>query len=217
MGPEAVLLEDPADAARVEALIDRLASADAWPARAEAASSLRLAIMDAPTVDVDVLARLVPVLDDVDGASDRDGDPNFERVATRTDAAFAVARVARAAPEAVVSVLPDLLAIAGDPTFRDPGTEYKARLAEAVDVAGRARPDEVTATVLDCLDADDEATRARTLWTLAHLVRRWTDGGHPVLDRSRLREAVDDLAEADAEAVREAAGEAAAFREFGPE
>jgi len=86
------------------------------------------------------LSSLLPLLDDVDGERERieaeADDPtgsqpydertrNFDRIAVRRDVAYTVARITRATTDAE-SLFDEVVHVAGDDTYHDPDTAYKA-------------------------------------------------------------------------------------------
>lgn len=171
-----------------------------------AAGALRQFAMDRPEALSARLDDLLDVLADADvdpeGVYGEDRAGGYERLAVLADAAYAVARAARADPEALVARVEGLLVAAGgerEPAD-DPVVSY---LLDALDVVGHARTAETAAALADRIDDPERAVP--TLNALYRLEHRYANGDHPLLDAETLRAAVA--------AARERGGEVATAAE----
>jgi hypothetical protein len=202
--PERVVADGPVET-DVDALVERVVSADGRDDRAEPAGELRQVAMDHPHEVADHARTLLSLLSggrpvDPDVADDSTTAP-YHVLAARGDLAFA--RAVRAHPAVVRPVLEELLGLVA--AGRASPVDHDRHLLDALDVAGLAEPSGTAASLVSVLGEEAPAARRRALDALYRLEHRHAAGDHPMLSVGELREAVEALERDPNESVREAA------------
>lgn len=226
--PDSLTTDAAGDPDTVRSLVKSLADADEWDQRAEFAGELRLSIMDTPDAEPELVARLLPLLDDVNGERDPIGDDrtagssavapelerDFDRIATRRDVAFAIARVTRSRPGLARESLPSVVRLAGDAQYHEPETAYKRHLIHVLNLLTRADPEATASQVETLLAAPSASTRSRTVRALTQLEQEYPGGTDPLVADVAVRDRLDALAEDDDDAVSQAIADLSMVREL---